>query len=194
MSHIYIGQISEQPRYRNSQTAIGWDESVCARNDAIAAEDHSKIATTAERSRNENSWKLVVNTSCKNGPLHQRDDYQEAKELMTDCIGSMDRVTPKSTLKTKSDNAERNHLIGTKKELTVSIQERVGSGTTIHQQVRPLQVGKQLHGGHLHHGVSDIFLNRFKEFSLTGNGDSFVSDRECTQDTKPARNVTFLHT
>ena len=57
----------------------------------------------------------------------------------------MDRVTPKSTLKTKSDNVER-----------------VGSGTTIHQQVRPLQVGKQLHGGHLHHGVSDIFFKQIQ--------------------------------
>ena len=32
-----------------------------------------------ERSRNGNSWKLVPNTSGKNGPMDQRDDYQEAK-------------------------------------------------------------------------------------------------------------------
>ena len=55
------------PRCRKSQTAIGWDEELCARYDAIAAEDHSEIATTAERSINENSWKLVQSTSGKNG-------------------------------------------------------------------------------------------------------------------------------
>ena len=30
-------------RYRKSQTAIGWDEDFCARDDAIAAEDHSYL-------------------------------------------------------------------------------------------------------------------------------------------------------
>ena len=46
-----------------SQTSIGWDEDFCARYDAIAAEDHSYIGAQAERSRNENSWKLVLTTS-----------------------------------------------------------------------------------------------------------------------------------
>ena len=65
--------------YRKSQTAIGWDEELCARNDAIAAEDQSYIASTAERSRHENSLKFVVNISGKkNGPMDQRDDCQEA--------------------------------------------------------------------------------------------------------------------
>ena len=51
------------PRYRKSQTAIGWDEELCARYDAITAHYHSKIVTVAERGRNENSWKLVLTTS-----------------------------------------------------------------------------------------------------------------------------------
>ena len=61
--------------YRKSQTTIGWDEEFC-----VAAEDHSHIATTAERSRNENSWNLVLDTSGKHGPMEQRDDYQEAEK------------------------------------------------------------------------------------------------------------------
>ena len=35
--------------------------------------------------------------------------------------------------------------------------KRSGGGTTIHQQVLHPQVGKQLHGGNLHHGKSDNF-------------------------------------
>ena len=36
------------PIYRASQIQIGWDEEHCARSDAIAAEDHSYIATAEE--------------------------------------------------------------------------------------------------------------------------------------------------
>ena len=74
-----LDRLLKSPRYRKSQTDIGWDEEVCARYDATAAEDHFYIATQAERSRNENSCKLVLNTSGKNGPVDQRDDYQEAE-------------------------------------------------------------------------------------------------------------------
>ena len=66
-------------RYRKSHTSKGWDDEFCARYDAIAAEDQSYIVTQAERSRNESSWKLVLNTSGKNGSMDQRDDYQEAE-------------------------------------------------------------------------------------------------------------------
>ena len=75
-----LDRFLNSPRYRKSQTTIGWDEELCARNDAIAAESHSPIATTAERSRNENSWNLVLDTSGKHGPLEQQDDYQEAEK------------------------------------------------------------------------------------------------------------------
>ena len=50
-----LDRFLNSPRYRKSQIAIGWDEEFVARCDAIAAEDHSYIATQAERSRNENS-------------------------------------------------------------------------------------------------------------------------------------------
>ena len=77
-SQNLLDRFLNSPRYRAWQTAIGWDEDVCARYDAIAAEDHSYIATQAERRRNENYWKLVLNTSGKNVLVDQRDDYQEA--------------------------------------------------------------------------------------------------------------------
>ena len=132
--HInHIGQIPEQPAL--SSIAIGWDEYYCARYDAIAAEDHSHIATQAERSRNEN-WKLVLNTSGKDHPMDQRDDYQEAKkELMRDCMRSMERATPDSTPRIKLDNDEVNNLQGQKRVPSVSTPKRVGGRTTIHQQV-----------------------------------------------------------
>ena len=66
-----LDRFLNSPRYRTSQTAIRWDEEFCAKYDSIAAEDHSYIVTQAERSRNENSWKLVLNTSGKIGPIDQ---------------------------------------------------------------------------------------------------------------------------
>ena len=69
------------PIYRQSQLDIGWTEVHCARLDEIAAEDHSYIATAAERARRENTWVLVLNSSGPNGPMNQREDYQEAKRI-----------------------------------------------------------------------------------------------------------------
>ena len=40
--HFGTARVTENP-----QTAIGWDEELCAHYDAIAAEDHSYIATQA---------------------------------------------------------------------------------------------------------------------------------------------------
>ena len=42
--------------YRQFKLDIGWTEDHCARLDEIAAEDHSYIATAAERARCENTW------------------------------------------------------------------------------------------------------------------------------------------
>ena len=49
--------------YRQSQLDIGWTEEHCARLEEIAAEDHSYVATAAERTRRENTWVLVLNSS-----------------------------------------------------------------------------------------------------------------------------------
>ena len=66
--------------YRDSQIKIGWDENTCIAYDEIAREDHSYAVTRWERSGNENSWKLVLNSEGANGPVDQRYDYQEAEE------------------------------------------------------------------------------------------------------------------
>ena len=71
-----LDRFLNSPRYRDSQTNVGWDEHICAFHDVIASEDHSYIATRWERSRNENSWKLVLNSEGANGPVDQRDDYK----------------------------------------------------------------------------------------------------------------------
>ena len=42
--------------------------------------DHSYNATRGERSRNERSWRLVLNAEGAQGPLDQRDDNKQAKE------------------------------------------------------------------------------------------------------------------
>ena len=47
--HINTGLILEMPFYRPSQLDIGWIEDHCARLDETAAENHSCIATAAER-------------------------------------------------------------------------------------------------------------------------------------------------
>ena len=64
--------------YRQSQLDIGETVDHCARLDETAAEDHSYIATAAERARRENTWILVLNSSVPNGPMNQREDYQDA--------------------------------------------------------------------------------------------------------------------
>ena len=107
------------------------------------------------------------------------------KELVRDCMRKMERATPESTPRIKFDKDEVNNLLGPKRVLCVSTQKRIGGGTTIHQQVLQPQVGEQLHGGNLHYGISDIFLERLEVFPLTGNGDSLVSDGRCTRDTNP---------
>ena len=71
-----LDRFLNSPRYRDSQTNVGWDEHICAFHDVIASEDHSYISTRWERSRNENSWKLVLNSEGANGPVDQRDDYK----------------------------------------------------------------------------------------------------------------------
>ena len=66
---------------RPSQMNIGWTEEHCARLDEIAAEDHSYIATAAERARRENTPVLVLNSSGPNGQMSQREDEEEAKKI-----------------------------------------------------------------------------------------------------------------
>ena len=83
-----MGRFLRCPTSRQSQLDIGWTEEHCARLDASATEDHSYIAEAAERARRGNTWVLVLDSSGPNGPMNQREDYQEAKriKLTTDFI------------------------------------------------------------------------------------------------------------
>ena len=76
-----LDRFLNSPRYRESQINIGRDEEHHARQDAIAAEDHSYIATVSERFRRENVWVLVLNISGPNGPMKQREDHHEAIKI-----------------------------------------------------------------------------------------------------------------
>ena len=51
--------------YRGSLSKHGRNEETLMEYDNIALEDHSCTATSEERRRNENSWKLSLNAECK---------------------------------------------------------------------------------------------------------------------------------
>ena len=67
--------------YRGSLSKVGWNEENIMEYDNIALEDHSYTATREERRRNENSWKLSLNAEGANGPMDQRDVFEDAKEI-----------------------------------------------------------------------------------------------------------------
>ena len=64
-------------QHRKSLPDIGWIEEQIMQYDELALEDHSYIATTEERTRNEKNWVLKLNKGVQ-GPLNQRLDFVEA--------------------------------------------------------------------------------------------------------------------
>ena len=67
--------------YLGSLSKLGWNEEARMEYDKIALEDHSYTATSEERRRNENSWKLPLNAEGAHGPMDQRDVFKDAKEI-----------------------------------------------------------------------------------------------------------------
>ena len=61
--------------YRKSLSDIGWAEEQIIQYDELALDDHSKIATTEERTRNEKNWVLKVNKAGVQAPVNQRPDF-----------------------------------------------------------------------------------------------------------------------
>ena len=49
-----------------SQMATGWTEATCLRMNALAAEGHSHVATSAEQKRHDNLWRISLNCSRSN--------------------------------------------------------------------------------------------------------------------------------
>ena len=68
-------------RHRQSQIHIEWTEENYARWDEFAVEDHSYIATAAERTRRENTGVFVLNSSGPNGLMNWREDDQESNGI-----------------------------------------------------------------------------------------------------------------
>ena len=141
---------------------LEWNKEFCARYDAIAAEDHSFFATSAERNRRENAWVLVLNSSGPNGPMNQREDYHEAIKSKSDCTKSLVKVTQDSIPVNKFDNDQVNHSLGKEKELNESTPRLDGNGILLQPQQARLRRGgnHQTSGGM--HGVgmnSDFSFN-----------------------------------
>ena len=117
-----------------------------------------RFLRSAERSRNEHSWKLAPNTSGKNGPMDPRDDYQEGKRtherLYEEHGKGNTRLHPKDQVRQRRSQ----QFTGTEEGSERDGPKRYGGGTTIHQQVFHPQVGKQLHGGNPLHGIHVIVL------------------------------------
>ena len=81
------------------------------------------------------------------------------KELLQESMRSVSSTIPKLT---KFDNVQRNNSKDMKQAITVSIPAQVGNGTISPRTVRRHHVGKELHCGHLHHGMSDDFSRCFR--------------------------------
>ena len=147
------------------------------------------MATAEERKRQENRW--AAGTRGKNGPMNQREDYAEAikiKERLQEEEAEGPRQT--STSVNKYDNEQISRSLGSAKDLNVLTQRLAGSGThRIHQQVH-LHRGGNHHTDGGRHGFrmnSEFFFEKkqLQAVSLSGNGDSLVSDGVCKHYTNP---------
>ena len=65
--------------YRDSLTRIGWTEQDIMLFDRVAWENHSYVATRAERIRNSEHWILKLNQDGAQQPLNQRPDFAQTK-------------------------------------------------------------------------------------------------------------------
>ena len=65
--------------YINSLSLVGWTEQDIILYDIIALENHSYVATRAERIRNSEHWILKLNQDSPQQPINQRPDFAHAK-------------------------------------------------------------------------------------------------------------------
>ena len=66
-------------KYRNSLPSIGWTEKDIMLFDRFALENHSYVATKAERIQNSKRWILTRNKEGAQQPQYQRPDFAQAK-------------------------------------------------------------------------------------------------------------------
>ena len=119
------------PRYRDSLTNIGCDENTCAAYDAIASKDHSYVATRWERSRNENSWQLVLNSEVQMDQWISAMTTKKQKRLVTsgteDTQQLQDVVTQEFILENKFNKDQTNNSMDLKRILIELIQKLDGN-------------------------------------------------------------------
>ena len=113
--------------------------------------------------------------------MNHRVDYQEAERIEDVSAKLATDVIPES----KFECDQANHLLG------ATTQRQAGNGTTLshkqallHRNGNRLRGGSLLHGHRHQYGVSDIFCAN-QGVSLTGNGESIVSDGRCKHYSQP---------
>ena len=173
-------------RYRDSQTKIGWDENIGAACDAIASEDHSYVAT--RRSRNENSWELVLNSEGANGSVDQRDDFKEAKKtcdrLYREYAATTGFVTRKNSSSIFSSTKTRTTIRRTWRGLlSYWFRNRMEIFSSCNHEFLFFFRWTAWNWDFSSWNEQKIFEFQMWAFSLTGNSDSRVSDGRYTQNT-----------
>ena len=73
-----LQRFQESETYRKFQLAHNRDEEHCKERDKFALENHSYVATPADRKRHESNWTLRLNTQGHVGNKRQRADYLDA--------------------------------------------------------------------------------------------------------------------
>ena len=115
---------------------------------------------------------LVLNSSGPNGPMNQREDYHEAIKIKE---------------RFEEESGKGNARLHPSKDLLESIPKLDGDGIFLQLHQAHRRGGNHLKNGGRHQvGMNrDFSLFLCQGFSLTGNGDSFVSDGEYKHNTKP---------
>ena len=165
------------PIHRQSQLNIGWSEEHCARLDDIAAEDHSHIATAAERARRENTWVLMLVSSAMN----QREDCEENKKLCERLHQESGQAHHR--LHPRQVRSRPDEPFAWQKVRNASNQRQAGSGSAhSQQQALLLKESNRLRGGNLLHG------HRHQSWV----SDFLASDGRCKHYTEPSRTSTRI--
>ena len=75
----FLARWHNEYSYRDSLTRIGWTEQDIMLFDRITWENHSYVATRAERIRNSEHWILKLNQDGAQQPINQRPDFAQTK-------------------------------------------------------------------------------------------------------------------
>ena len=117
-------------QYRKSLSVLVWTEEQIIQYDEFALEDHSYVATTEERTRNEKHWVPSLNKEGVQGLLKQRPDFVEAKREMKrlhdERVKELQKEIHRFILYNEQDNEETNNSKDLKNMIIRSIFEQDG--------------------------------------------------------------------